>query len=56
MLANHEDENLQLATALASHSGLKSDGVIGFKNKAGRVYASEVLKCMARTSGFGWVL
>lgn len=27
---------------------LKSDGAIGFKNKAGRIYASEVLKCLVQ--------
>ncbi len=35
-----------------SRWGLKSDGAIGFKNKAGRIYASEVLKCLAGN----WVL
>ena len=51
-----KDNSPQISLDLLRHEtfkplsrwGLKSDGAIGFKNKAGRIYASEVLKCLAR--------
>lgn len=44
---NSPQISLDLLPPKPSRWGLKSDGAIGFKNKAGRIYASEVLKCLA---------
>ena len=49
LLCGGSDSPTLRPPATAASWGLKSDGVVGFKNKAGRIYASEVLKCMARS-------